>query len=155
MIETLNQFALEALADSFETMAFMSPMPAEEPHEPPMDAVLVSIFFAGSSSGIVELVAPRNLGKLAATNILGADPESSAQYDDALKELLNILGGLMLRRWILESRGKIEISLPKVSAFDAPAGWSQFIASPGATVLNVEENMVALRVREYERNRVD
>jgi hypothetical protein len=155
MIEMLNQFALDALADSFETMAFMSPMPTEEPHEAPSDAVLVSIFFTGSSSGIVELVTPRDLGKLAATNILGVDPGSSAHYDDALKELLNILGGLMLRRWILESRGKIEISLPKVSTFDVLADWPSFIASPGATVLNVEDNMVALRVREYERNRVD
>src|SRR5882724_4872201 len=99
MIETLNQFALDSLADSFETMAFMSLAPAEEPYQPPCDPVLLSMWFASSFCGIVEMVAPRTLGKLAASNMLGADPGSPALYDDALKELLNIFSGLMLRRW--------------------------------------------------------
>ena len=154
MTETLNRFAMDALADSFATMAFLSPMPAENSCEPPGSAVLASLFFTGSSGGVVELVAPRGLGELAAANMLGTDTVSPAQGDDALKELLNILGGLMLRRWNEESRGAIEMSLPKVAPFDAPADWLGFTASHGAAVVDVEGNVVALRVRSYEQKRV-
>ncbi|HEX3355998.1 MAG TPA: hypothetical protein VHS31_03360 [Tepidisphaeraceae bacterium] len=147
MLEALNQFALESLADSFETMAFMSPNLAEEPYEPPTNAVLLSLKFANGSCGTVEMVASRNLGKVAASNMLGDDLQSPAQHDDALKELLNIFGGLMLRRWTSQSRETIRMSLPQMREFDTLAEWSAFIASPGTTVLNVEGNVVAMRVR--------
>lgn len=154
MIETLNQFALSSLMDSFETMAFMSPLPADAPHQAPADAVLLSMWFASNSSGIVEIVAPRNLGKVAASNMLGADPGAASLYDDALKELLNIFSGLMLRRWSSTSKETVEISLPALSDFSADADWQEFIASPGSTVLDVEGNLIALRVRAFSISRV-
>ena len=147
MLETLNQFALESLADSFETMAFLSPNLAEQPYEPPTEAVLLSLSFTNGACGIVEMVASRNLGKLAASNMLGAEILSPAQNDDALKELLNIFGGLMLRRWISQSGEKVKMSLPQMREFKTILEWHNFVASPGATVLDVEGNVVALRVR--------
>lgn len=147
MIETLSQFAVESLTDSFETTAFISPMPAEPPYEPIQDAVLLSVRFTGSSCGTVEMVASRRVGRLAAENMLGSDPESSTHYEDALTELLNIFGGLMLRRWALESGEPIEMTLPAARDFDAGVDWQSFVSSPGTTVLDVEGNLVALRIR--------
>ncbi len=148
MIETLNQFALESLAESFETMAFLAPLPAAPPFEPPADAVLLSMRFAGLSTGVMEMISPRNLGKLAAFNMLGIESASPGQCDDALKELLNIFSGLTLRRWLAASHNAINLSLPQMSVFDIAAGWRDFIGAAGAVVLDVEGHIIALRVRE-------
>jgi chemotaxis protein CheY-P-specific phosphatase CheC len=145
MPETLNELAVDSLADSFETMAFLSPMPAEEPYEPPTDAVLLSVRFAGNSGGVVEMVAPRELGRAAASNMLGVDSPTETQNDDAMKELLNIFSGLMLRRWSSSSRQTVNLSLPQIHAFDV-ATWPEFVSTPGAKVMDVEGNIVALRV---------
>jgi hypothetical protein len=153
MLEALNQLALVALANSFETMAFLSPAPLEELRDPPPDVVRVSIFFTGNSSGIVEMVAPRSLGRLMASNMLVADSPSLRDSEDALKELLNVLGGLMIRRWMSESRDIVEMSLPKLRNFSAEREWSEYIRSPFVTMLDVEGNMVVLRVSDYPNQR--
>jgi hypothetical protein len=145
-----NRCALEALADSFETMAFMSPAKAELPFNPPADAMLASVHFAGGVCGTLELVAPRALGGLAARNMFAdaAAEVSTVACDDALRELMNVLGGLTLRRWSTALGTGITMSMPTLSPFDVTAAWPGFVASPGAVVLDVETNILALRVRE-------
>jgi hypothetical protein len=147
MSEALNQFAMDSLTDSFETMAFLSPLPAEESHNPPADAVLITIRFTSNTCGVIEMVAGRQLGGLAASNMLGIDAPSPAECDDALKEMLNIFGGLMLRRWTWEARENIELSLPELREFDSKANWASFIASPGASAVDFDGNVVGIRIR--------
>jgi hypothetical protein len=152
MPEALNQFALESLADSLETMAFLSPNPIEHPQCPPTDAIMISMRIEGETSGIIEMVASRNLGKLAICNMLGEDPASMVQYEDALKELLNTFAGLILRRGSDGARKTTQMSLPTIRPFDGDY-WAKFVAAPGAVVVEVEGNPVAIRVRADRRNR--
>ncbi|MGC3957495.1 MAG: hypothetical protein QM813_05890 [Verrucomicrobiota bacterium] len=73
MLETLQIPLVETIAEALETMAFVAPMPADEPRFPE-GALLIRIGFRGPLTGHLELIAPESLGQCIAANILGCDP---------------------------------------------------------------------------------
>ena len=144
MTELTDQLLLDCLAESLETMAFLSLEAVDEiPANAPADAMCVRIASREEASANVELVAPKSLGDVLAVNMLGlefSDVVSADQAADALKELTNILGGLLLRR----SASETELCLPQLTSFDAK-NWRAFTADPAAVVVSVEAHVIAVR----------
>jgi chemotaxis protein CheY-P-specific phosphatase CheC len=151
MLEMQNQVVLESLADSFETMAFVFFEPVELPVEPPADAVRVSIPFKSGGSGVVEMVASRNLGRILTANMLGTEPdeaETDQHVDATLREMMNVFGGLMVRRNASQTGKNGELGLPQIEPFDV-AQWDEFTKSAGLVLL-AEGSPIAIRIRESD-----
>ena len=145
---TLNSASLvETLAETLESMAFVSLMPAEPPYNIPADAVRIRIGFRGPSRGVVEMIAPRDLGRLLVANISCDEaPEtcSVTQADDALKEIINIVSGALLRQH--GTSENYDISLPTASPLVADSEWVEFVGSSDVTVVDAEGASVAVRI---------
>lgn len=135
--------AAEVLCQALETMAFVSPLPAEKPVAP-SGLQRISITFGGCSSGRVELLAPLQLGAVLAGNILGIEasaPEAQHRAPDALKEAMNVTCGLLLAR--LAADQSFDMGIPQL----ADAGsedWDAFVQS-GATVLDADGLLLAIQ----------
>ena len=147
-----NSLAAEVLAEALETMAFITAVPADPSADAPLSALMIRMPFRGPFSGVVEMVAAPGLGALLASNLFGSDADPSTTDDrahDALKELLNITCGLLFRKLATPQAG-FDIALPELSDFDVTADWSRFVRRLGVSVLDAEENRVAIRVKVGE-----
>jgi hypothetical protein len=144
MTELTDQLLLDCLAESLETMAFLSLEPVEEiPASAPADAMCVRIASREETTANLELIAPKSLGDVLAVNMLGlevGEAVSADQATDALKELTNILGGLLLRR----SASETELCLPELTPFDAK-DWKALTTDPAAVVVSVEAHLIVVR----------
>ena len=144
-----NRLAAEALVEALETMAFITAMPADPGVDAPSSAWVIRMPFRGPFRGVVEMVAPPGLGALLASNLFGPDADPSASLDrsmDALKELLNITCGLLFRK-LRTPQAAFDIGLPELCKFDATAEWGPFVSRAGASVLDAEDNLVAIHVK--------
>lgn len=147
MPEIHNTFIESSLSDALNTMAFISPMPPEDLTPPPEPALLTRIEFHGAAVGALELVCPPIFGAMLAANLLG--PDSGTSDDgvgaaDALRELLNVICGTMLRDSGVTGWGSVEMGVPIQRAFDL-SGWNAFIDS-GAVVVDADGSKLALRM---------
>jgi hypothetical protein len=133
------------LADSLETMAFITLQPADGsspavPNEP----VRVSIQVRGPMRGVVEIAAPMELGAQLAANIIepgAVPPDAAAQNADALRELANVVCGCFLRA---SAPPGCEMELPALEPIDAEE-WRSLTADRGTVVVDAEGSLVAVR----------
>jgi hypothetical protein len=150
MPELCNSQLVESLAAALETMAFVSLAPVEEPPAAPTDAVLIRVDFRGARKGRVELVTSRDLGRLLLDNTVGCDPSDTLVMpnpNDPLVELVNITCGMLLNR-DQASGSMFEMSVPKVTPFDAKMRWESFIAQGNVDVINAEGSVLAIRMTQ-------
>lgn len=146
MPEIQSPLIVEALLEAMETMAFITPLPAEPASPPPAEAKLLRIEFWRPEPGAIELVAPAALGRMIAANLLGADDEPGRiSAEDALGELLNVTCGSLLRKHA-RSGGPLKMSLPEAEAFDLDLSWARFIAQPSVHVLDADGCTIAVRL---------
>jgi hypothetical protein len=141
----------QSLVDSAETMAFVSLVPAELPCGVPSEALLVSIAFTGPFAGRVELLAPEAFGALLAANMLGcepSDPDAAGRAVDALKELMNVTCGDLLRK--IGQAGGFEMGLPRVEKLVDAAGWGPYLKSNAGSAFDAEGHLVAIRFHGAE-----
>ena len=155
----MNSIASNCLLETFcravETLAFLSPMPAEQPYHPPDALLLVQLSLTEKSGAAqtLELVTGVNMGALIVSNLMGAEPESfdsQSRALDSLKELANVVGGQVA---IATSAGACEppeLGIPRVRPFNADRQWRPFVEDPQACVVDVEGNLVAMRIRGGE-----
>jgi hypothetical protein len=150
MLEISTNLLEQALAEALETMAFISPLPPEDDAPPAAGpAVLTRLEYRGAASGAIELACPAAFGKLVAANLLGCDPDdpdAEQRAADALRELLNITCGSLLRRSIAADAELVEMSVPTQTTFDLE-GWQAFVAA-GATVVDGDGHKLAIRLVE-------
>lgn len=149
-VTALTQNALESLALCLETMAFISLQPAEEPYTPPADPVLVQIDFDGPATGTLQLCTASALGTLIAQAV--ADEDSAAiTPHDALKELMNMVAGTLLRNAGIAQ--DFSIYLPHIRSNLTDEEWAEFTSSPDASVVDAEGVLAAIRlsIREHQR----
>ena len=142
-----NNAVESALTDALMTMAFISPLPPEDAAPPVAPLCLTCISFEGAATGTVELVCPLALGAALAANCLGAEPDSAESLEgspDALKELINVACGEMLRNSGVTAAGLVEMNVPTHEPFEL-CNWDQFVDS-GAIVLDAEGNKLAVRM---------
>jgi CheY-specific phosphatase CheX len=85
--------------ETFESLAFMFSMPADEaPAERPQETIAARVTFDGPFSGEVQLAIQSDLLPELTVNMLGLEEEtpSPEQQQDALKEILNVICGNLL-----------------------------------------------------------
>lgn len=144
---------LEPLIEALETMAFVSPIPAEPGAAPPAQAVLVEMEFACPEYGALRLVASHEFGAMLASNLQGVDPASQEAVDgadDALRELMNVTCGVALRKFGRAADQRLHMSLPIVQPFDTTQSWDRFIALPHVSVLNADGHTIAFQITGLE-----
>jgi hypothetical protein len=151
MTNTHISRTMEALVRAMETMAFTTPTQAGPSLSPSADSLLVSMPFTGPLCGTVEMVASEKVGIGLAANILATNPEDPAatcHARDALKELLNVACGLLLPTLAPNTSADIpfRMTLPQLSVFDFQTQWPAFIAGCDACVLDVNRELIAMRV---------
>jgi hypothetical protein len=146
---TIQEQLTIALVETLETMAFLSPMPVDGEPAPPERAMLVRICYSGPTSGRIDLVAAPAVGQALATNMLGLSTDEACAMEDvardALKELMNVLCGAVLRQTPSGGAG-YEMQIPDASPFDVQGHWATFIATPGAVVLDADGSTIAVRL---------
>jgi hypothetical protein len=148
MPDTPNTAALEQLVEAMETMAFISPLPAADDAPAPPAPRLVEMEFACPSYGAVRLVTGEAFGQMLAANLLGVEPSSQealAGADDALRELMNITCGAVIRRFGLAADQRLHMSLPTVQPMESARQWTQFLAMPGVQVLYADGQTIAFQ----------
>ena len=154
MPDTKTDLFMEVLAESLETMAFMSVMPADDPTQSPIDPLSVSIQynFMDRYTGTVRLVCARMLGQALAANMLGVEPtsdEAVSAAPDVLKELMNVTCGVLMRRLSGVPSDGLSMSLPV--AVELPVSeWNGITADTDTIVLDVEGSNAALKVTGME-----
>jgi hypothetical protein len=152
-LETSSQSVEQALSEALETMAFITPLPPEDNSAPQGPAVLTRIEFRGAQAGALELCTPDAFGVVLAANLLGVEPtdaDAKEKTSDALRELLNVACGALLRNSGATGNGAVvEMSVPSQSKFDL-AGWDAFVASPDAVVIDADGQKVAVRLVELK-----
>jgi hypothetical protein len=145
LIELDGVAIAESLAQSLE-MSFISVGPAEPPFPAPAEISLVRIAFTGPLCGALEMLTARGLGALLLSNVTGEGPDSISadQADDALKEIMNVVCGALLRG--APGAPQFEISLPTVALVENDQAWSDFVSFDGTTVIDAEGNLIGVRV---------
>jgi Chemotaxis phosphatase CheX len=144
MSETNAINGLEQFVEALETMAFISPMPSA-PVPAPASPRLVRIECAFPKKGMVTLAADESFGALLASNLLACDPTSAealAAADDALRELVNITCGAVIRHIGPGAQQCLQMSLPTVEPIDA-ARWEAFVNAAGVQVLDADGHSLA------------
>lgn len=138
-----NDTAVESLLSSLEAMAFISPVPAEKPYQLTEAPIRLHIGFSGPARGTLELCTSRQLGTAIASAVTG-EPVPSISAEDALKELMNVVCGSLLRQDLLP--GGFKISLPLVHSDCADDDWSAFMNAPDTVVVDADGILVGIRV---------
>jgi hypothetical protein len=156
MLEISNELLDASFGEALETMAFITPLPPDDPAAavPPAGSTLVltRIEYRGVQCGALELLCPRRLGAMLAANLMGCepdDPEADGRAADALREVVNITCGTMLRNSGVTASGVVEMTVPAQRELPA-AGWDAFAKSAGASVFDADGCFVALRRVELE-----
>jgi CheY-specific phosphatase CheX len=148
MPDTHTADVLESLAAALETMAFVTLEPADASTQAPADAQLVALDFNYPQAGAIQIIAPREFGRMLAMNMLM--PEDDQQVpdeaaDDALRELCNITTGTLLRQRLGEHHKSVMMGLPVVRAFDGR--FEEFTADPDAFLICADGHTLAIRTR--------
>jgi len=146
--ESVKGLLEEKTIGALQTMAFFCTDPTDSGALSPEDAVLISMGFTGTSSGTVELVAGKYFGQRLASNALGCGPtdeEALTQADDSIRELVNVVVGMMMPRLAIEPGELFALTLPSTRAFEE-GEWESFIAGPGVAILDAEGDTLALRI---------
>jgi hypothetical protein len=146
MLEVIHIALEQALSDALETMAFITPVPPEDASSPSGPAMLTRIEYRGAMNGALELACPQAFGAMLVANLLGCPADSPDVHEraaDALRELINVTCGTILRSSDATALGVVEMSVPTQEAFDL-TDWDAFIAV-GALVVDADGYKLAVR----------
>ncbi|MCD6392549.1 MAG: chemotaxis protein CheX [Planctomycetes bacterium] len=149
MPKITNDLLIEALTEALETTAFMMALPPEEEMPSPTQGVLVRIDFNGPVSGTVELWTGSEFSQMIAANIMGIEPddeEAQTKSIDAVKELVNIIGGVLLTKLTDSPSDMFNLTVPRAQEHLNSEAWEEYIAQDDVTVLDVEGFPVATRL---------
>lgn len=130
---------MQLISDTLEETAFVFTEPADEP-PPPFEGepIRAEIPVSGSARGRLALTTCLEQGRLLAANFLGVDPddpEAMGKEGDAVGELLNILGGVLLGT-LYPARTQPQMGTPSISS---PAPTDASATAPGLFSLISEE----------------
>lgn len=149
MLKVTNDILIEALTEALETTAFMIPLPPEEDLPSPAQGVLVRIDFSGPFSGTIELWAGSKFAQMMAANVMGLEPEDEEAQSkgiDALKELVNITGGVLLTKLIDSPAEVFNLTVPQAQEQLDSELWEEYVAQDDVIVLDVDGFPVAIRL---------
>jgi chemotaxis protein CheY-P-specific phosphatase CheC len=145
MINTEN-LLIEAISCALEKMAFMAIGPVEEDLVPPQDILLSEIHFTGPNAGTLQILAGTDFARLLAENMsAGQDTDTDACLD-VFRELSNVTCGLVLPVLCRSQEDIFDITVPTVAAGQETPAWNEFTADQNCIVLNVENNLIAIKL---------
>lgn len=145
MIETENILD-QALSEALEKMAFLALMPLDDEAVEPTETISTRICFTGPHKGVLEILAGPDFGAILAENIGAVCEVNEEICCDALKELVNVISGLLLPLLSDLSTEVFDVTVPKtVKGQDAPK-WQEFINGTNTYVQNVEGQLIATRL---------
>jgi chemotaxis protein CheY-P-specific phosphatase CheC len=149
MLKVTNDMLIESLTEALETTAFMMPLPPEDELPTPTQGVLVRIDFNGPVNGTIELWAGMEFAQMMAANIMGLepdDPEAQSKGIDAVKEIVNIIGGVLLAKLTDSPADMFNLTVPQSQEDLNSESWEQYLAQDDVTVLDVDGFPVATRL---------
>ena len=152
MIETKN-ILLEAVSQALETMVFLDVLPADENTDElimPQTLVVSAISFSGPKKGNFQLLTGTDFGKLLAENIAAIDQADENQALDAVKELSNVICGLLLPEISENSSDVFDVTVPTVKTGSDSLEWSGFLQDKDSLLLNAEGYAIAVKLRMEE-----
>lgn len=145
MIET-KKVLIDSLEQTLETMAFLTIGPLEENMSTPEKPVLAEISFTGPKSGTIQLLTDLDFCGILAENIGALTETNEETCYDALKELSNVISGLLLPVLSSSDAEVFDITIPTIKKGNDSPTWNEFIEQPDVNVLNVEGNLLAARL---------
>lgn len=143
IVETSNLLA-GALSQALETMAFLDIMPIEEDLPTPEQPLLAEISFIGPESGDLQLLASMDFARILAENIGALDDVEDEHAFDAMKEMANVVCGLILPMIAPDLSDVFDMTVPTVKSGNDSPQWSEF--AQGSCVLNVEGHTIAAKL---------
>lgn len=149
MPEVMKNVLIEALTEALETTAFMMPLPLEDELPSPTQGVLVKIDFVGPVSGSIELWAGSEFAQMLAANVLGIEPDDAEAQEkgiDTVKEMVNIIGGVMLTKLAGSPADVFNLTVPQAQEQLDAESWEDYVAQDDVTVLDVDGFPVATRL---------
>ena len=149
MPKVMHDVLIESLTEALETTAFMMALPPEEDLPSPAQGSLVCIDFFGPTCDTVELWAPIDFAQMMTANVMGLEPddeESQSKSMDAVKELVNIIGGVLLAKLTRSPADMFNLTVPRAEEqFDSGA-WEEYVAQDDVIVMDVDGFPVATRL---------
>ena len=113
-IRVLGRVVIEILEEA--AFLFTEPMDEDATQAPSPELIVARIGYRGPSRGEMLFSTPTNVAVELAANLLGLepdDPEVEGKGDEAVGEMLNIIGGALLKEWF-GSSADFEMGIPKV-----------------------------------------
>ena len=149
------ELLLASVSEALEVMAFVIAEPAgaggsAPPTEAPPadgDLLLTRVPIDGATAGTLDLICPAAFGGVLEANVGLENAPSDGIGAAGLRELGNVVCGLLIRRLREAGGGDAMIGLPDQEAF-APADWAAFARAPGAVVMDADGVRIAARVRQ-------
>jgi chemotaxis protein CheY-P-specific phosphatase CheC len=145
MIDTV-QLLTESLSSALEKMAFLTILPVDEDVLPPQDMLLSEIHFSGPQSGILQILAGVDFARLLADNMSAGQQTDTEACLDVFRELSNVTCGLILPVLSRSPEDIFDITVPIVKGGRNVPSWDIFIADRKCNILNVENNLVAIKL---------
>ena len=145
MIKT-DTIITQALSEALETMAFLTILPIDEDLPAPEGAILAEMRFTVPKSGTVQILAGLDFAKILAENMGALDEVKDENAFDALKELSNVICGLVLPMVASSQADVFDITVPTIKSDDEAPKWDQFVNDQTSCVSNVEGFLVATRL---------
>jgi CheY-specific phosphatase CheX len=145
MINT-EHLLTEAISIALEKMAFLEILPVDEEIVPPQDTLLSEIHFTGTESGTIQMLAGIDFARLLADNMSAGQDTNTEACLDIFRELSNVTCGLLLPVLSRSPEDIFDITVPTVAAGQKIPAWNEFTADQNCTILNVENNWVAIKL---------
>jgi CheY-specific phosphatase CheX len=145
----MKNMLIESLTEALETTAFMLPLPPEEPLPAPAKGILVQIDFNGPVHGTIQLYAGSELAGMVAANVMGLEPDdqdAQTKSTDAVKELVNIIAGILLTKLACSPADIFNLTVPRADEQPDSQSWEQYIMQDDVTVLEVDGFPLAIRL---------
>lgn len=141
-----SELLFETLSGVLEEAAFIFTESADETLQWSDPLVESSISFEGQENGVVALAVEKQMASNFAANLLGIDPndeDAKFRSAEALSEMLNIVCGVFLERWLGKSN-HCRLGLPSTKALSAEQ-----------QIKNIKEARCSAILEDEEGNRID
>lgn len=151
MGQTLHSELLsDTLSEVLEDAAFIFTESADDTLQWHSDVVESTITYEGQENGVLALAVDHEMAKIFAANLLGIDadePDADAKSNEALAEMLNIVCGVFLEKW-LGTNNQCRLGLPKINAITASDEAKMVLLSKCNAILEDEDgNRIDIYVR--------
>ena len=139
--ELHSELLFETLSQVLEDAAFIFTEEADETLGWSNDIVKSSIQYQGQEDGTLSLAVDKEMAKSFAANLLGIEPEdefAELKSSEAVSEMLNIVCGVFLERW-LGGNNHCRLGIPSTTSLTEEQERTELNLSKCKSILEDEE----------------